>query len=545
MKKLKEIFNKNRGLIFTFSTLFVLLLVLNSLTIWAADDYAFYNNVWTGHEKFSLLRIYERCTEFYLTWTGRYLSTFVNYIFLYFPKWVYNIANTSVYLGLVYLIYKMTKKDETTKEAKKQNIFLVITIFCLTWLLTPAVGQVMFWQIGSVIYLWMYFLVALLIYYYTMMLRGKNKTKDNILNMVLIFILGLAAGNGFETNSLVLLMYLFLTLVYEKFIKKNKLTKVAIVGFIGSFIGFCTNFFSPGNSVRMDSMEVAGGLVEKIFYGLGPWFYNGIFRSKMFITLTILLLVYIMYILSKRKNIDQKTGIFLSTVGLFLGGFIMTIAYLLPGDLPKFLNWFYPNTLRFWFILIVLLSLAGIMVLAFIIYRKHLLKGTEKTTNALALNYTLAALFGTAAYIMTPTAWPRSYMAMALTLVMAIVYILVRIDFKKQFKFVPKAFFVIIVSLSAIIYVYTVYDAYQATTWQKETDKIIKEKIDNGEEVIYVDTFVSKSNHNGASIERWVIPIKEENGKINESYEWINEEVTNYYFKDNKAWDNGKMIIGK
>ena len=75
----------------------------------------------------------------------------------------------------------------------------------------------------------------------------------------------------------------------------------------------------------------------------------------------------------------------------------------------------------------------------------------------MALNYTLAAVFGTAAYIMTPTAWPRSYMAMALTLIMAIVYILVRIDFKKQFKFIPKAFFVIIVSLSAIIYVYTVY----------------------------------------------------------------------------------------
>jgi len=136
-------------------------------------------------------------------------------------------------------------------------------------------------------------------------------------------------------------------------------------------------------------------------------------------------------------------------------------------------------------------------------------------------------------------------MAMALTLIMAIVYILVRINFKKQFKFIPKAFFIIIVSLSAIIYVYTVYDAYQATAWQKETDKIIEEKIDNKEEIIYVDTFISKSNHNGASIERWVIPVEEENGKINESYEWINEEVTNYYFKDNKAWDNGKMIIGK
>ena len=97
MQKVKEIFKNNKALIITFFTIFVLLFIINSLNIWAADDYAFYNNVWLGESKFSLLRVYERSTAFYFAWTGRYLSTFINYIFLYFPKPIFNIVNSSLH----------------------------------------------------------------------------------------------------------------------------------------------------------------------------------------------------------------------------------------------------------------------------------------------------------------------------------------------------------------------------------------------------------------------------------------------------------------
>lgn len=543
MKKVKETFKKNKALILTFFTIFVLLLIINSLTIWAADDFAFYNNVWLGESKFSLLRVYERSTVFYFAWTGRYLSTFINYIFLYFPKPIFNVVNSIIYTGLVYLIYKMVKRDDE-KTTDKQNALLVTTIFGLTWVLVPSVGQVMFWQIGSVIYLWMYFLMALLVCYYIRLLRKQKTLKDNIINIILITILGLAAGNGFETNSLVLLMFIFLSIVYIKFIKKEKLPKVAIFGFFASLIGFFTNFFSPGNSVRMGSMGTEGGLITKVFYGLGPWFYNGILRSKMFITITLLLVIYIMYIISKKKKLDTKLNILIASAALFIGGFIMTITNQLPPNVPEFLNWFYTHPRKWLLIILVLFALLMVMVIVFIKNRKELLKETNHATNSITLFLTLAALFGTAAYIMTPTAWPRSYMGMAITLIIAMVYVGIRIDFSKKYLIIKKVFFTTIMIVVAVTYIYTLYDCYKAVKWNKETKDVIEKAIANGEEKIYVDTFISKSHYNGASIEKWVIPI-EENGEIDSSYEWINEAVTKYYFNDKDAWKQGKMIIGK
>lgn len=543
MQKVKEIFKNNKALIITFFTIFVLLLIINSLTIWAADDYAFYNNVWLGESKFSFLRIYERTTAFYFAWTGRYLSTFINYIFLYFPKPIFNVVNSLIYTGLIYLIYKMVKKDDK-KTTDKENALLVTTIFGLTWVLVPSVGQVMFWQIGAVIYLWMYFLLALLVTYYIRLLRKQKTLKDNIINIILITILGLAAGNGFETNSLVLLMFIFLSIFYIRFIKKEKLPKVAIFGFIASLIGFFTNFFSPGNSVRMGSMGTEGGLITKLFYGLGPWFYNGILRSKMFITITLLLVIYIMYIISKKKKIDTKLSILIASATLFIGGFIMTIANLLPPNVPEFLDWFYTHPRNWLFIVVMLFMLLLVMVIVFIKNRKDILKETNHTTNTITLFLTVAALFGTAAYIMTPLAWPRSYMAMALTLIIAMVYVGLRIDFSKKYLILKKVFFSIIMFVVAVTYIYTVYDCYKAVKWNNETKETIEKAIADGEETIYVDTFISKSHYNGASIEKWVIPI-EENGEIDSSYEWINQAVTKYYFKDKEAWNEGKRIIGK
>ena len=76
-------------------------------------------------------------------------------------------------------------------------------------------------------------------------------------------------------------------------------------------------------------------------------------------------------------------------------------------------------------------------------------------------------------------------------------------------------------------------------------------QIDSGDKKIYVDSMASTNSHNSASIEKWVIPpeiadksMATENG-IHKYYEWINIEITNYYFNDKNAWNNGFRIIGK
>ena len=60
-----------------------------------------------------------------------------------------------------------------------------------------------------------------------------------------------------------------------------------------------------------------------------------------------------------------------------------------------------------------------------------------------------------------------------------------------------------------------------------------------------------KNSHNAAATEKWVIPAQLEDeeyvteDKIHKDYEWINIEVTKYYFENNSAWSEGKRILSK
>jgi len=93
MEKIKKVFSSKIMIIASLIIMFILVFIINSNTIWIADDYAFYNKVWTGENTFSLKRVFQQAENFYTTWTGRYVSTVVNYVLLYFPKIIFNISN--------------------------------------------------------------------------------------------------------------------------------------------------------------------------------------------------------------------------------------------------------------------------------------------------------------------------------------------------------------------------------------------------------------------------------------------------------------------
>ena len=534
MKKINEFMRTKKGCIFAFAIIYISIFVINCFTIWAADDYAFYNNCWLGQEKFDLANIFEKSKIFYLTWTGRFLSTFVNYIFLYFPKILFNIANSAVYTGLIGIIYKIAKKDDC------QNAYTVFGIYVLTWLLVPSIGQVMFWQIGSVIYLWTFFLVAVLIYLYTNMIKGKVYEKHKIGRCLGIAVLGLLAGNGFETNTIVILVFQFLSMIYVKFIKKDKIPVWAIIGFLFTIVGGITNYISPGNSVRMSAMSQSETFFDKIIMGAGCWFYNGIIRSKIFILIIGLVIVYSIYSVSKKKNIEKSfLAAFVSEL-VFCCTFIFVIGYVLSPSLGDFLGWFYANYVEFWILLGMILIAFAIMFVTVFVLRKSFFENTDSTTNWTVLMYVISGLIGVSAYIMTPTAWPRSYMGMSLIIIMAIVILINRID---GFKKIKRITFTLAVLMFVFAYAITFIDCYRATKWKNTTEDKIYEKINDGEQTIYVNTYMSTCTKNAASIEKWVIPL-ELNGSVPVDYEWINQAETNYYFKDKDAWSKGKRILG-
>lgn len=140
---------------FSFIIIFICSYLLSKYSIWAADDYAFYNNAWGNVSNFSLSNVFSKTNWFYLNWTGRYVSTFINYILIYLNKDIFNILNAIVNTYFIFILCKLIK-------TKKFYFPLILYIIC--WFIIPSYGQVMLWQIGSIIYLWMATLGLTVIY---------------------------------------------------------------------------------------------------------------------------------------------------------------------------------------------------------------------------------------------------------------------------------------------------------------------------------------------------------------------------------------------
>ena len=287
-----------------------------------------------------------------------------------------------------------------------------------------------------------------------------------------------------------------------------------------------------------------------ILFGTGRLFYRGIVETNIYVLLAILIIAYYIYLFrNKPKDIFLKRMIIINLMLLIiLLTIIGTGIYCSRIDLTTYLEWFYINYLFLNKILAVILILAvGIVIYAFF-DRKKVFDKTEKTTNQMVGVFAMSAAIGIASYVVTSLAWPRSYMGMSIFLIIAILYIVHRIDMKRYIKYIPYtilAIFLIISYTNSLIEINTSYK------WYESVDADIKNKIKNNETYIVVENKMFENSHNAASTEKWVIPAQIENeeyvteDKIHKDYEWINIEITNYYFENNNAWNEGKRILSK
>jgi len=548
INKLKILFQTNNIKYIILTVIFIMVFLMNYFTIWAADDYHIYNNTWLQGDSFNILKPFNNAKSSYYGMSGRFLSTFLNGILLYFNKNLFNVLNSFVYCSLIYLIYLFIKDED------KDNPLIIFIIFIATWFFIPALGQVVFWQIGSVIYLWTFTIGMFLLLFYVNLFKN-NKLKDNITNNVLLFILALIAGNGLETNSIMFIIFLSFILYYEKVVEKIILPKWSIISFIGLIIGTLSNIIAPGNFSRYNAQTGQDILFNKIYYGIGLWFYRGIERSGVYILLILLISVFIIYLMLRKKELKIKEYFIPSVVISFLlmicfsGGLLVIVLRTYKNTVQEFLDWYWLNVNKFNLCVILLITIFIINVILFFINRKTIfaIDDDKNYKNELFIIFlSISAVIGIGSYILVPYAWERSYMGMCIFLLISIIYLIYRISIPKKIIYVLGLLIICSFSFS---YKNTLIDAINAKKWEKETKKIIYEKIENNEDIIIVKTFMSKNAKNAASAEKWVIPaiIDYEPKTVNNihvDYEWININITNYFFKDKQAWNKGKRILG-
>ena len=204
---------------FYFIIIFIFMLIFNSLTSYVMDDYQYMYLSDGSRRVSSLIDVYNELKLMYLSWGGRVFAHFFAYTFLMFPKWIFNIVNSLVYVGNIYLIYLIVMN--------KKRFF-------------PAFGQVFLWLDGSCNYSFTLLFQLLFIY------KILNIKNSKISTIILYMIISLFAGMCNENSSLSLIVLLIIYMIVNR---KNM--KVKVLSLISLICGYLFMFLAPGNYVRL------------------------------------------------------------------------------------------------------------------------------------------------------------------------------------------------------------------------------------------------------------------------------------------------------
>ena len=308
INRIKKISGKT-WVIIALVMIFLMMLVLNFLTPLIADDYAYSFIHGTEDRVKNVLDVFVSQAHHYMTWGGRSVAHFIAQIFLMMPKGVFSVCNSAVYTLVVYLIYKIT--------CDKERPLLLVLIHFLLYFCLPVFGQNCIWLIGSCNYLWttMFILIFLLLL--------KKQRKDSILNIILIFLMGVLAGWSNENSGFALIVITFLTILITK---KGKLEKWKLSGLFGTICGFLIMILAPGNYARNSGIVEEASFIMKIITR-GITYSNNLIRFML--PLLILSIVLVTLTIYEKKKINKLSFAY------FAGSFFAVYSMLLSPQFPE------------------------------------------------------------------------------------------------------------------------------------------------------------------------------------------------------------------
>lgn len=262
----------------------------------------------------AITNILERINRQMFEWNAR-LGEQLSIFFAALPKNVFNVLNSLVAMGYIYLLYIYAFKRKL--HVNTYNAVPILISFSMIILAQPALGEIFFWRTGSTNYLWgisILLLFGIPIRFYignnSIDIMGKSRIK-----IIGLTILGFFAG---ITNENTVIVFIF---IYVFAIINNKIKKIKVPIWI--YMSFCTLLsgilflcFIPSTRKRaatydeiygIDYMEIGDYVVR-----IGNIIYRFFYDNIVLILLTIFALVLYIICIMKKINMpkSQKKKLF-------------------------------------------------------------------------------------------------------------------------------------------------------------------------------------------------------------------------------------------
>lgn len=247
------------------------------------DEFNYSHITWTNHRLTGIRDIITSQKLLYANWSGRVIVLGLAQLFLFLGKWIYDILNSFIFIGLIYLILKLRKNSITYL-----NIAIVASIL---FLFIIDFGESVFWLSGSVNYLWPSFFMLLFILEFNK-IYDKNK-KMLLVDRIKILLLAFLSGACQENTTFLVGAWLFLYFIFNfKNIKISKEKITLLLTYILFGAGATLLLLAPGNFKRAGS-------------GLGihfNQFIENLYQIRYVLLLQIAIII-ILYIIKKKDKI--------------------------------------------------------------------------------------------------------------------------------------------------------------------------------------------------------------------------------------------------
>ena len=246
---------------FLLALIFLGMLALNFVTPYLVDDFTYARSFVTGEKLNSLREIPASMHAHSLYLNGRYFAHFLVQCFEFLPKALFNALNAATFTLLVFLLYRLCAKEE--------NALLLLAVFAMLWVFTPAFGQVFLWLDGSCNYGWGALWALLFVLPYIRFFRRGEKRSPVLWLALALF--GFFMGGYLENSSAaaVYLALLFLTL--GRLYKKHKLSLWSILPVISACGGFLFMVTRPAESVKSEGSGALTALGARFIAALNRY----------------------------------------------------------------------------------------------------------------------------------------------------------------------------------------------------------------------------------------------------------------------------------
>lgn len=290
MKKIFNYIKKNKNLFIFLFVLFIILCFCHFNTFLANDDlpYSFFKRLNTRVT--NLFQVVWDNLRYYKSTNGRFILHCIIMTLLIFGKVVWSILNPLIIVSIIFVIYKLSTKKQSTK-----NNFLILSLSSTLFLMMCSYKSLIYWVAGSVNYLWTCSFIFIYIYLYL----KKDILKYKKTNYLILFIL-----STLHENTFVFFLVFIIVLNIIGYIKTKKLLYLREL--IPIILGGAILLLAPGNLARNDSYSewYMMNIFEKINLSL-PVVSKSVFSLFNVNNLipTIYILIILLKLLSGKNNL--------------------------------------------------------------------------------------------------------------------------------------------------------------------------------------------------------------------------------------------------